>query len=164
MLWQNDDDYPTQIRTFNLQGNQIGSEAMYELAEALSKQECRVDTLNLSWNPIGREGIIALIDGLAKLRSLKSLYIDACDIDTVGMIHFAAFLAENSHLRLVHMDRPLLRSKEEDVPKHMSEALKVNSTLTELSMRKHDICDLGASLIADALSVNQTLKVLDLSW
>ena len=45
----------------------------------------------------------------------------------------------------------------------LSEALKVNSTLTQLDLRRNDIGDKGATGIAKALKVNSTLTVLYLS-
>jgi len=46
---------------------------------------------------------------------------------------------------------------------HLSEALKVNNTLTNLDLKRDSISEVGAQYLSEALKVNNTVTNLNLS-
>ena len=75
--------------------------------------------------------------------------------------HLKMARISGSFLELQELDLSLELISEPDVVL-LSEALKVNSTLTKLDLRGNGIGDQGATGLAEALKVNSTLTKLDL--
>lgn len=123
-----------------------------------------MEYLDLSYNPLGEAGGMEVADFSAYNKSLQNLYLNGCNLNLKATIAVITSLNDNSNLEVLELDRPLLNySRQEEVSDHINRViLAKNSHLTELSLRNHGILDIGACLLADALSRNMMLKKINL--
>ncbi|KAK2538494.1 Lrrc34, partial [Columba guinea] len=104
--------------------------------------------LNLMLNDIGTRGAVLIAEALR---------------DTECLIALATALNLNQSVKAINLNRPLLHSQREETTVHVALTLKINSSLLELHLGKHEMKNFGVQQLCEALYMNSTLRYLDLS-
>ncbi len=129
------------VQFVNVAHNGIGQRGCAAIADALLVNSGLLG-LSLRGNPIGEDGGLALSTMLKANATIMSLDVGQCELTTVALV--AMFIAIGPHPALcsLKIDKPLLRAGPQDlatVVQHLTTLLRVNRTLTELSL---DYCGL----------------------
>jgi hypothetical protein len=80
----------------DLGSNQIQRQGWMALSSLLINSECRIYSLGLAFSRLDIESIGSLIKGLVGNKSLKTLHIPYCKLDSTGWLIFMAFLSSPS--------------------------------------------------------------------
>ncbi|XP_010005197.1 PREDICTED: leucine-rich repeat-containing protein 34 [Chaetura pelagica] len=150
------------LRHLNLMLNDIGTSGAELIATALHKNETLV-YLRMTGNKIGNKGGMFFASMLEINSTLEKLDLGDCDMGTRCLIAIAIALKQNKSLKAINLSRPLLYSQEEETTVHIALMLKINSSLVELHLCKHDMKNFGVERLCEALYRNSTLRYLDLS-
>jgi len=154
------------LRKLNLMGNEIGVQGALDLASALKVNETLL-SLNLLYNQMGNEGAKALAESLKSNHTLKELLLGNNNIGSEGAVQLAEALRVNSTLINLNMSSNPLTL---EGSKEILQALMVNRTLTGVNLyrildwkeNEEGVGDKLASWIAEALSKNNTIKILEI--
>ncbi|KAF9949481.1 hypothetical protein BGZ72_008762 [Mortierella alpina] len=151
------------LTTLNLQNNWIGSDAAQALAEAL-KTNSTLTTLELSYTDIGDDGAQALAEALKVNSTLTTLGLSATHIGSDGFQMLAEALKTNSGLVTLNLGLVSLFFTPPctGAAQAWAEALKVNVTLSELTLTCNLLEDNGIHALAQALTINTSLTRLNL--
>jgi Ran GTPase-activating protein (RanGAP) involved in mRNA processing and transport len=129
--------------------------------------------LNVSWNPIGENTLEvnatkmyetaaeAFADMLKVNKTLRTLKLAQCGITSEGICVIAQALYTNNTLEVLHIFENCLEEQVGAVA--FADMLTVNRTLKELDIFKNRIGTAGAKAFASMLEVNTTLRTLKLS-
>ncbi|XP_065496424.1 leucine-rich repeat-containing protein 34 [Caloenas nicobarica] len=150
------------LRYLNLMLNDIGTKGAVLIAEALRKNKTLL-YLRMTGNKIGRQGGLAFATMLPSNSTLERLDLGDCDLDTECLIALATALNLNQSVKAINLNRPLLHSQREETTVHVALTLKINSSLVELHLGKHEMKNFGVQQLCEALYMNSTLRYLDLS-
>lgn len=149
------------ITSLDLQGNDVDGRCLPSFQ--LSSHDCPLESLNLSYNPlIGAEGGMVLSECLHGNGRLRHLYLNSCGFDLTSMIAILSALRNLSALETLHIDRPVLKTKQEEGTDHLSRVLLASPSLRDLSLKYASMHDFGARVIAEHMSLNMTLTSLNL--
>ncbi|KAM3932436.1 leucine-rich repeat-containing protein 34 [Leptodactylus fuscus] len=146
----------------NLMGNDIETEGAEHIAKALHRNDT-LRSLRMTGNKIGNKGGMFFAAMLQINSSLEELDLGDCDLGIQSLIAFATVLKQNNSIRSLNLNRPLFYVSQEDTSIHIALMLKVNNTLQEIHLSKHEMTDSGVQRLCEALHENKTLKYLDLS-
>ncbi|KAJ6660971.1 hypothetical protein lerEdw1_016991 [Lerista edwardsae] len=146
----------------NLMFNDIGTIGAEFIAKALHRNEVLVH-LRMTGNKIGNKGGMYFAAMMQINSTLQKLDFADCDLGTQSLIALATVLNHNEAIRAINLNRPLLYSEEEETTVHVALMLKVNQSLIELHMCKHEMKNFGVERLCEALYENHTLRYLDLS-
>ncbi|KAM4692731.1 leucine-rich repeat-containing protein 34 [Discoglossus pictus] len=152
----------TSLLYINLMGNDIGTEGAEHIAKSLHRNES-LKSLRMTGNKIGNNGGMFLAAMLQINSTLEELDLGDCDLGIQSLIAFATVLSQNRSMKSINLNRPLFYVLQEDTTIHIAQMLKVNNTLQELHLSKHEMTDHGVERLCEALKENSTLKYLDLS-
>jgi Ran GTPase-activating protein (RanGAP) involved in mRNA processing and transport len=148
------------IRLLNLEKNLIGNDVVEKLVNTVLLKNEGLDTLNIRFNKVSDDGCKAL----AALSSHPSLTIMNLKVNCVGLDGATALansLERNRVLKVLN-----LRSQCPRLPAAaafpFADALRVNTTLTRLKLRRNRIDCAGAKALAEALSNNKDSALLEL--
>lgn len=148
------------IRLLNLEKNLIGNDVVEKLVSTVLLKNESLDTLNIRFNKVSNDGARAL----AELASHPSLTIMNLKVNCVGLdgaTALAKSLERSPVLKVLN-----LRSQCPKLPAAaafpFADALRVNTTLTRLKLRRNRIDCAGAKALADALSNNPDSALLEL--
>ncbi|OCT80792.1 hypothetical protein XELAEV_18027603mg [Xenopus laevis] len=153
----------SSLLCLNIMGNDIGTDGAEHITKALHRNSSLL-SLRMTGNKIGNKGGMLFASMLQVNSSLEELDLGDCDLGIQSLIALATVLLQNKTLKSVNLNRPLFYVIQEDTTVHLSEMLRVNSTLQELHLSKHEMTDFGVQRLCDALHENYALKHLDLSW
>jgi len=150
------------LRYLDLENNDIDYEGAIPIIDCLGEMEFGLETLNLSCNPIGTEAAQRISDSVSvnKMPKLRHLLVANCDFSLKAIIALTTSLERN--LEALVLDRPIIKSNEEEHTDHFARLLSAHSTLAEVSLRHNKIFDRGATYIAQALTDNKSLMLLNL--
>lgn len=162
-LLSTSEGYKPTLEHLDVSSNHISAFGVIPLSQCISQPACTLRVAALNGNDIGHDGGRALASALETSRELRVLEVANCDLDTTAVIAMSAVMRDQSSLVGLKLDNPRLFSRQEDTGKHIARMIKTNPQLQMLSLRKHRLGDLGASLIAQALETNMMLVALDLS-
>ncbi|XP_068939657.1 leucine-rich repeat-containing protein 34 isoform X2 [Petaurus breviceps papuanus] len=151
------------ITYLNLMFNDIKTDGGEVIAKALHRNQT-LKHLRLTGNKIENKGGMFFATMLQINSSLEKLDLGDCDLGMQSLIALATVLTTNHSIKGINLNRPILRSEEEESTIHMSHTLQINSTLIELHMCKHDIKNFGMQQLCKALYSNTALRYLDVSW
>ncbi|KAM4772416.1 leucine-rich repeat-containing protein 34 [Rhinophrynus dorsalis] len=146
----------------NLMGNDIGTDGAESIAKALHRNETLL-SLRMTGNKIGNKGGMFFAAMLQINSTLQEIDLGDCDLGIQSLVAFATVLLKNRWIKSINLNRPLFCVLQEDTTVHLSRMLKVNSTLQELHLSKHEMTDFGVERLCEALHENFTLKYLDIS-
>ena len=116
-----------------------------------------VENLYLSRNLIGNTGASLISKAVRETATLKTLFLDFCNITSMGAADLSRALAQNSSLKKLEI---CVNNLGDVGISHVAEALKQNKQLKELWIGKCGMTDEGATSLASALSFNDSLKML----
>lgn len=150
------------LESINLMCNDFGEIGAQHLAGALHKNGS-LRCLRLNGNKIGNKGGLCFAQALQVNTTLESLDLADTDLKTESVIALSTVLLSNRSLKALNVSRPLLFSQQEETTDHFARMLKVNNSLQELHLMKHDARDFGAIRLAENLVSNYTLTYLNLS-
>ncbi|XP_068939659.1 leucine-rich repeat-containing protein 34 isoform X3 [Petaurus breviceps papuanus] len=150
------------ITYLNLMFNDIKTDGGEVIAKALHRNQT-LKHLRLTGNKIENKGGMFFATMLQINSSLEKLDLGDCDLGMQSLIALATVLTTNHSIKGINLNRPILRSEEEESTIHMSHTLQINSTLIELHMCKHDIKNFGMQQLCKALYSNTALRYLDVS-
>jgi Ran GTPase-activating protein (RanGAP) involved in mRNA processing and transport len=157
----------TAVRHVSLRDNAITSAGARALADALLKRNTTLRSLVLDGNALGDAGATALAPLLASSHpSLAHLSLSRCDVATDGVISLTSALQASKTIVRLDLSEPRLFSRNEETASHLGRALRVNTSLRHLALRKHPhMTDSGVQALLDGLldSAAPALAVLDLS-
>lgn len=143
------------LKKINLGYNNIGDDALIELAKALRDKKCFLEKLDLCYNQIGLNGARALLDHLTQNDdiSLRTLSLNSNDLGCEGAVNA---------LRLPKLIRLNLRQVMNDisVTSEFANALSSNNSLVTLNLSQNNITDDGVGYVTEGLLDNKTLKEL----
>ena len=144
--------------TLILSDNNIHEEGASYIAKMLCSNN--IEHLILFGNPIGDTGASFISNAVRETTSLKSLDMFNCGITSQGAEELSRALAQNSSLE--KLDIGCNEGVGDEGIKHIAEALKNNKQLKELHISDCGMADKGAAYLASALSVNNSVKLLDM--
>ncbi|NXI93832.1 LRC34 protein, partial [Psophia crepitans] len=150
------------LRYLNLMFNDIGTSGAELIARALHRNETLL-YLRMTGNKIGNKGGMFFASMLQINSTLEKLDLGDCDVGTQCLIAIATALTQNKSVKAVNLNRPLLYSQEEETTVHIALMLKLNSSLVELHLCKHEMKNFGVERLCEALYENSSLRYLDLS-
>ena len=119
-------------------------------------------SLKIAGNKIDKKGGMALAESLQINSTLEILDCGDCDLEVDSLIALATVLLANTSVKSLCVDRPLIRSVQEEPLVHYGEMLRVNMTLEDLSMEKCEIRDFGTARLCEAVGGNSKLKSLNI--
>jgi Ran GTPase-activating protein (RanGAP) involved in mRNA processing and transport len=141
----------------------IGAEGARFLSEALEVNNTTLTKLNLGYNRIGDEGAAALAAVLHVNASLSELDLNKNDIGAAGAAALIAAVPPHARggpgLATLNLSHNAIGAAGASA---LAEALRENTTITELGLVNCDVGDEGAAALAEALEVNTSLSGLDL--
>ncbi|NXG03793.1 LRC34 protein, partial [Sakesphorus luctuosus] len=152
----------SSLQYLNLMFNDIGTNGAELIAGALCRNRSLVH-LRMTGNKIGNQGGLFFASMLQLNSSLEKLDLGDCDLGLQCLVAIATALTRKKTLRAINLNRPLLYSQEEESTVHIAQMLKVNSSLLELHLSKHEIKNFGVEQLCEALYENSSLRYLDLS-
>ncbi|DAZ98365.1 TPA: hypothetical protein N0F65_000684 [Lagenidium giganteum] len=149
------------LDSVDLSGNRIGSESLRLLSETLLQGPTTLRVLNLNGNPIGVPGLHALAEYLGSPHcALEEVNLGNSEMEIENLITISSALRDNHTLRVLNLDNPIIKTKEEEVVQHIGKMLQVNDTLRSISLCKHHLTDHGAQVLAERLLENRVLECL----
>ncbi|XP_056421105.1 leucine-rich repeat-containing protein 34 isoform X2 [Hyla sarda] len=146
----------------NLMGNDIEIDGAGHIAKALHRNDT-LRSLRMTGNKIGNKGAMFFAAMLQINSTLEALDLGDCDLGIESLIAFSTVLKQNDSIKSINLNRPLFYVLQEDTTNHIARMLKVNNTLKEIHLSKHEMTDSGVERLCEALHENRTLKYLDLS-
>merc|ERR1719171_1204615 len=148
------------MRLLNLEKNLIGNDVVEKLVNTVLIKNESLDTLNIRFNKVGDDGCHALA-ALAHHPTLTIMNLKINCVGLEGATVLAKSLERNRVLKVLN-----LRSQCPRLPAAaafpFADALKVNTTLTRLKLRRNRIDCAGAKALAEALSNNANSALLEL--
>ncbi|KAK7818588.1 hypothetical protein U0070_001563 [Myodes glareolus] len=150
------------ITYLNLMFNDIGPEGGELIAKALHKNKT-LKYLRMTGNKIENTGGMSFAAMLQINSSLEKLDLGDCDLGLQSVIAFTTVLTQNQAIKAINLNRPILYGEQEESTVHMGHMLKENHFLVELHMCKHDMKNYGMQQLCDALTLNSSLRYLDVS-
>ncbi|XP_075807101.1 leucine-rich repeat-containing protein 34 [Microtus pennsylvanicus] len=150
------------ITYLNLMFNDIGPEGGELIAKALHKNKT-LKYLRMTGNKIANTGGMFFAAMLQINLSLEKLDLGDCDLGLQSVIAFATVLTQNKVIKAINLNRPILYGEQEESTVHMGHMLKENHVLVELHMCKHDMKNFGLQQLCSALTLNSSLRYLDVS-
>ena len=156
------EDDACTIQELNLASNGIGSKGCIKLADVV-RENASLLSLNLNGNPIGKAGGMAISRMIHSNTSLQSIDIGNTEQNTDSIVAIAIELHTNASITRANLDNPRLFSFYEETTKHIARMLRVNETLVELSLEKHNIRDDGVRIIGECLREAKRSKLASLN-
>ncbi|KAE8603997.1 hypothetical protein XENTR_v10014530 [Xenopus tropicalis] len=150
------------ITNLDLRYNRVTDNGAAHIATFLQRNTTLL-SLRMTGDKIGNKGGMLFASMLQINSTLEELDLGDCDLGIQSLIALATVLLQNKTLKSLNLNRPIFYVMQEDTTVHLSEMLRVNSTLQELHLSKHEITDFGVQRLCDALHENHTLKYLNLS-
>lgn len=143
--------------TYLVNNTKIESDQIELIKEDILHKQESINLLNLRANLIKEHYLIDLIKFLDfnfSLLNIQYLYLSGNSIGNPGAIIISEFLIKSS---LKDIDLNMNNIKNEGAA-CLSEALKINKTLTLLYLNFNDITNQGAFALASGLKVNKSIK------
>uniref|UniRef100_A0A8C3Y6L8 Leucine rich repeat containing 34 n=1 Tax=Catharus ustulatus TaxID=91951 RepID=A0A8C3Y6L8_CATUS len=150
------------LRYLNLMFNDIGTSGAELIAGALHNNQSLVH-LRMTGNKIGNQGGMFFASMLEINSTLEKLDLGDCDVGLECLVETALALTQNTSLKAINLNRPLLSNQEEETTVHIAHMLRTNSSLVELHLGKHEMKTFGVEQLCEALYENTSLRYLDLS-
>merc|ERR1719387_2069900 len=148
------------MRLLNLEKNLIGNDVVEKLVNTVLIKNESLDTLNIRFNKVGDDGCHALA-ALAHHPTLTIMNLKINCVGLEGATVLAKSLEWNRVLKVLN-----LRSQCPRLPAAaafpFADALRVNTTLPRLKLRRNRIDCAGAKALAEALSNNKDSALLEL--
>jgi Ran GTPase-activating protein (RanGAP) involved in mRNA processing and transport len=147
----------------SLAHNNIGSVGARALADALMLN-LSVVVLNLQGNSIGQDGGAAIGTMLRGNNALVSLHLGGCSIPVNALVFVLQAIINHPTLSSLNLDKPLLCNPQEVLcaTQHLSQAVKMNTVLTEVSLNNWGLFDDHFTQLLPSLAHNGNITSLSL--
>ncbi|KAF0297337.1 Leucine-rich repeat-containing protein 34 [Amphibalanus amphitrite] len=144
--------------------NELTERGAQHLSAAMAAPGAGLTALRLNGNELGAEGgrHIAWLIGQPHC-VLTELDLGQTGQTTGSLNSILTALRNNTSLRDLVLDRPLLPDGCDEAAAQLSVVLRVNSTLRRLSVQKFSLTDDQMRLLCDGLAGNSSLTELDLT-
>ena len=150
------------VSKLKLQKNPIGDKGLKSiLASLLTNSSLTVLDLTDCSLEITKEDSLIFTEMLQKNKTLHTLYVSRNLIGHIGLYSISKGLITNSSLVELYLSNCSLEITEE-VDTVVTEMLQTNKTLRKLYIPSNPLADIGASFIAKSLKLNDTLTDLSL--
>ena len=149
------------LQELNISLNKITNEGAKMIGEAI-KVNKTLQKLDISGNSISYDGAAGISDGLKCNISLQELNMSSNKITNEGAKMIGEAIKVNKTLQKLDIRDNIILS--DDGAAAISDGLKCNISLQELSMSNNNITNEGAKMIGEAIKVNKTLQKLDISY
>ncbi|XP_075717703.1 leucine-rich repeat-containing protein 34 isoform X2 [Rhinoderma darwinii] len=150
------------ITNLDLRFNNLTNNGAVYIAKFLQRNDT-LRSLRMTGNKIGNKGAMFFAAMLQINSTLEELDLGDCDLGIQSLIAFATVLKQRNSIKSINLNRPLFYVLQEDTSIHIALMLKVNNTLQEIHLSKHEMTDSGVERLCEALHENKTLKYIDLS-
>jgi len=152
----------SRLESLSLRGNAIGPRGCDALTKAL--RHCpTLRRFDIAMNPLGRPGGLMVIQLVQELPELLELYMSDTQADIDVLVAMAAVLLTGGpQLKVADLEKPMIKTLQEEHTVHIGRMLRVNVHLTEIYLGKHRMRDEGVRQLVSLLLENKTLRVLDL--
>ncbi|KAG5497470.1 hypothetical protein JIQ42_03957 [Leishmania sp. Namibia] len=175
------------VEYLDLDDNALGERSSEALGKVLSSSAA-LTTLRLTGNPLAA-GLKAISTGLQENRSVTSLFLSKCSLDSTGAAALGAALCVNYTLHQLDLSNNRVKdagavelAKGLAVNKgltkcnvssnrightgglEMAKAVQKNRTLRYLSLRRNVMQEATGEAISDSLRTNKTLELLDVAY
>lgn len=151
------------LTLLNLEKNMMGDDVVEKLVSTVLLKNKTLDTLNIRFNKVSNKGARALSELVSHpTLTILNLKINAVGLD--GATALARMVANSSTLKVLNLRNQCPRLPA-PVAYPFADALRVNSTLTRLKLRRNKVDCAGAKALADALrtgAARTSLLELDL--
>ncbi|KYQ92241.1 SH3 domain-containing protein [Tieghemostelium lacteum] len=134
-------------------------EMLSESLKMSSSANSIIKSLNFESNEIGDLGVKYICESIQYLTSLQSLDLQVCE-SADGLTHIGKLLETNNTITDLNWSYNL---SDYSSMISLSDGLRVNSSVSKLSLRCCHIEGWGAFSLCDTLKLNQSLKYLDIS-
>merc|ERR1719181_2480549 len=152
-----------QVNLMNFEKNMVTDDVVEELVNSVMLKNTTVETLCLRWNKVGDKGATALAE-LHAHPTLTVLNLKTNSVGVRGAEALARMVAKNPRLQCLNLRAQVPRLPD-SVAHSFANALRTNSTLRRLKLRRNKItCD-GAEALCQALHegpASRSLIELDL--
>jgi Ran GTPase-activating protein (RanGAP) involved in mRNA processing and transport len=147
----------------DLRDNDIGPAGCRKLVDALKRCPDLAE-VRLDGNPLGEEGGAAVAELVATHPQLRALSLSRCELGANAIIHLSTALYSTASLAYLDISEPRLSSRNEESIGHVGKALRSNTSLRTLCLRKFPhLSDAGVASLVDYMLDNASLVELDLS-
>lgn len=148
--------YNSTLTALDASRNKIGAIGAQHISEGLV-QNHTLKSLDLSHNPIGGAGALFLSEALQQDKTLTELNLKYAKVDKRGFTFLFDALKYNKYLSSLDLTDNCIAWSQ------LSDALKLNASfLTSLKLSKTAMSAIDADDFLEALTVNKTLKELEL--
>ena len=147
------------IECFCLRGNPIGDIGATHIADTLATSLFTLKSLYLNICNIGDAGAIALAKSLKINKTLKTLDLRGNNIGDEGAIALAEALRENQSLEKIFLDGNHISDNGAIA---LAIAIRENRRLKEIFLDRNHISDDGAKALAEAIKENKGLECISL--
>lgn len=138
------------LEVLDLSENDLTEAAVEALCAGL-KGNTALRELRLSGNRIRGPGGMLVAEMLQVNNSIQRLYLANCELTTDSLVALSTVLHTNERMMVLDVQRPLIPCPMDAPSSHLSQMLKVNTTLVELDISKSNLRDFGLQLIAEEL-------------
>jgi Ran GTPase-activating protein (RanGAP) involved in mRNA processing and transport len=152
----------SNITFLDFSKNDLNDNSMKFISEFLMKNKS-IKSLDLNSNKITTIGLDFICEGLCENSNLESLNLSGNKFPFNNEVfeRFEIFLSNAVYLKSLNLKNCQITS---DSVLLISQALEINTNLTELLLGNNKISDLGVGRLFKSLIRNQTLQTLDVSY
>ena len=148
------------VPSLNLGELTLGTKNGIAIGQALHNNQTFTH-ITLSESYMGDSGVDAICQGLMQSKVIESIDFRGSNLYKSNSL--AQLVSKTYSLKELKCEWNSLGTYESGITE-LSEALKVNKSITTLDLRNNKITPEGAHALANALRVNTSLKNLDLRW
>jgi hypothetical protein len=149
------------ITEIDLSANQITADGIKTLQESLI-QSPSLTHVSFSQNEIGDDGCLQVILALRNNRTITHVNLSDTGMSHNALTVLGALIGQINRVKCLHVDNPHNGIDGDTAAKRLFISLRVNQSITELSIARAKIGDDSAILIGKALRRNTTLTNLRL--
>ncbi|KAK3593534.1 hypothetical protein CHS0354_018613 [Potamilus streckersoni] len=122
--------------------------------------EMELTKFELGGNKLGVREITYALSVVSVHKALVNLVLEKCDVNGQVLKCLADFMKTNDTLQVLDLSDNKVNDRDAE---HIAAIIQSNESIHELILRRNDIGD-GAEIIGNALSHNDTIATIDLSW
>lgn len=164
LLLQKIRDNDISLKEFNLDGEVLLKDEEVEIIAEYLKKTSNLTTFSIYGRILSQKGFVTLVNAMKSNSSVSQIVLGShrgfCSINGKNTITaLAEFIKHNSNVTNISLDLPSNKRFSE-----ITEALKVNSSITKICFHKSYLEDKGAIELADTLKINSSITKVELPF